>query len=99
MGGKISEERYLEMLEAYESEQSEIKVKLTEYENKKSIEKSTKNDVDKFIKLVNEYSDIKELTLLILSEFIEEIRLPNSFGSALLLQPFSSIYSSAHTKS
>ncbi|MCM1480088.1 MAG: recombinase family protein [Muribaculaceae bacterium] len=72
--GKISEERYLEMLAAYESEQAEIKSKLAEYEKKISAEKSTANDVEKFIKLVNEYGEIKELTPLILAEFVEEIR-------------------------
>lgn len=72
--GKISEERYLEMLASYESEQSEIKTKLSEYDKKISADKATNNDVERFIKLVNEYSNIKELTPLILAEFIEEIR-------------------------
>ncbi|MCM1479880.1 MAG: DUF4368 domain-containing protein, partial [Muribaculaceae bacterium] len=64
----------LEMLAAYESEQAEIKSKLAEYEEKISAEKSTANDVEKFIKLVNKYGEIKELTPLILAEFVEEIR-------------------------
>lgn len=72
--GKISEERYLEMLASYESEQSEIKVRLAKYEERISADKSAANDIERFIKLVNEYSDIKELTPLILAEFIEEIR-------------------------
>lgn len=72
--GKISEERYLEMLASYENEQSEVKAKLAEYEEKISSDKSAANDIERFIKLVNEYADIKELTPLILAEFIEEIR-------------------------
>ncbi|MCM1329524.1 MAG: DUF4368 domain-containing protein [Ruminococcus sp.] len=62
------------MLAAYESEQAEIKIKLAEYDEKISAENSSKNDIDRFIKLVSEYGDIKELTPLILAEFVEEIR-------------------------
>ncbi len=72
--GKLSEERYLEMLASYEAEQSEIKFKLADYEEKISADTTSKNDIDKFIKLVYEYSNIKELTPQILAEFIEEIR-------------------------
>lgn len=74
VNGKLSEERYLEMLANYESEQSEIKFKLADYEKKISEDKTSKNDIDKFIKLVNEYGNIKELSPQILAEFIEEIR-------------------------
>ena len=75
VNGKLSEERYLEMLANYESEQSEIKFKLADYEKKISEDKTSKNDIDKFIKLVNEYGNIKELSPQILAEFIEEIRI------------------------
>ncbi|MCM1523806.1 MAG: recombinase family protein [Ruminococcus sp.] len=72
--GKISEERYLEMLSTYESEQAEIKAKIAEYEEKISADNSSKNDIERFIKLVSKHSEIEELTPSILSEFVEEIR-------------------------
>lgn len=72
--GKITEERYLEMLSSYESEQSNIKLRLSEYEEKISSEKSAADDIESFIRLVNEYTKIKELTPSILAEFVQEIR-------------------------
>lgn len=73
VGGKISEEMYFEMLANYESEQSEIKEKLAEYDKKISENEVSKNDIDSFVKLVNRYENITEITQQILAEFVDKI--------------------------
>ena len=73
VGGKISEEMYFEMLANYESEQAEIKEKLAEYDKKISENDVSKNDIDSFVKLVNRYENITEITQQILAEFVDKI--------------------------
>lgn len=71
--GKISDERYFAMAEGYEKEQAEIDSKLAEYQAKIDERNTTRKGVDYFIKLVDKYSEINELTPQILSEFIDKI--------------------------
>lgn len=73
VGEKISDERYFAMLENYEKEQTEIKEKLTAYQEKIDEHTDSKKGVDYFLKLVNKYSKITELTPQILLEFIDKI--------------------------
>lgn len=73
VGGKISEEMYFEMLANYENEQAEIKEKLSEYDKKISENEVSKNDIDSFVKLVNRYENITEITQQILAEFVDKI--------------------------
>lgn len=71
--GKISDERYFTMAESYEKEQAEIKMKLTEYQEKINKHNDSKKGVDDFLKLVGKYSEITELTSQLLLEFIGKI--------------------------
>lgn len=73
VGEKISDERYFTMVESYEKEQSEIKEKLTTYQEKINEHNDEKKGVDYFLKLVNKHSQITELTPQILLEFIDKI--------------------------
>lgn len=70
---KISEERYFSMAESYEKEQAEIKEKLSEYQEKINVHNDNKKGVEYFLKLVEKYSEITELTPQILLEFIDKI--------------------------
>ena len=73
VAGKISDERFRKMMDAYEHEQEELAKKITELAA--SIRKSETLTVnaDYFLKLVNKYTDITELTTQIIREFIRKI--------------------------
>jgi hypothetical protein len=69
----ISTERFQFMLDGYESEQAELKIRRNDLEN--LIEEETKQttETDKFLKLVHSYTAVTELTPEIAREFIEKI--------------------------
>lgn len=66
-----SEERYLKLSECYEKEQSELTEKVRSL--KSAIDKhKQQNRIRDFIKLVDKYSDIKELTPEIIRPFMDK---------------------------
>ena len=71
--GKISEERFQVMLAGYEAEQSGLKAKTTELESLlgKAVQQTT--NIDNFLKLVRSHTEITELTVEIVHEFIQRI--------------------------
>lgn len=75
VNGRISDERYFKMTESYEKEQAEINEKLISYQEKIDAHNSGKRNVEYFLKLVNKYSEITELTPQILFEFIDRIEI------------------------
>lgn len=78
VSGNISDERYFTMAESYEKEQSEIKERLTAYQEKIDAHNDNKKSVDDFLKLVSKYSNVTELTPQILLEFIDKILIHQS---------------------
>lgn len=78
VSGNISDERYFSMAESYEKEQSEIKEKLTAYQEKIDAHNDNKKSVDDFLKLVDKYSEIDALTPQILIELIDKILIHQS---------------------
>lgn len=73
VAGKLSEERYLKLSENYETEQAELteKVKILKVETEKRRERQSR--IRDFMKLVDRYSDIKELTPEIIHSFVDRI--------------------------
>lgn len=71
--GNLSEERFLKLSEKYEEEQFELKAQIKNM--KKIVEEEKKHELNAngFLKIVRKYSDIEELTLDILQEFIDKI--------------------------
>ena len=71
--GKISDERYVTMSKGYENEQAELKEKskylLSEIEKADEIFTNAEN----FVKLIECYTDVKELNAKILNELIDRI--------------------------
>ena len=57
----------------YESEQSELKEKAKRLQESVQIEKTTEENLSKFIRLVKRYTEIPELTAEILNAFIDRI--------------------------
>lgn len=71
--GHLSEERYLKMTAQYEAEQQELKQKLSENKQLITSAEDMKSNVEDFISLVSQYSEITEVTSDILSELIDKI--------------------------
>ncbi len=71
--GNLSKERYTKMAQSYESEQETLKAEISEIENSlKETEKESYN-LAQFMKLVEKYVDVPELTPQIANEFIHRI--------------------------
>ena len=71
--GKISDERFAKMSASYESEQKQLKERVTElHETIHTAEEQTLN-TDRFLKLVRKYTDIQKLDAEIIREFVEKI--------------------------
>lgn len=74
--GKISDTRFTNLLDAYESSQVEYKNKIKDLEIKeKSKENSKKESYKKFFELIDEFDDISELTSELLYKVIDHIEI------------------------
>ena len=71
--GNLSEERFLKLSERYEEKQFELKAKIKNMKKIVAEEKKYELNADGFLKIVRKYSEIEELTLDILQEFIDKI--------------------------
>ena len=71
--GKISDERFSRMTEAYENEQKALENRVAEI--KKAIESAKEQNfkVDSFLGMVRKYTEIPELTAEIIRTFVEKI--------------------------
>lgn len=75
VSGKLSDERFEILSQDYEGEQATLSVRVQQLEQE--IESYTEKavNVERFLKIVDRYTDIKELTPEILREFIERIEI------------------------
>ena len=71
--GNLSEERFLKLSEKYEDEQFELKAQIKNMKKIVGEEKKHELNSDGFLKIVRKYTEIEELTLDILQEFIDKI--------------------------
>ena len=71
--GNLSEERFLKLSEKYEDEQFELKAQIKNMKKIVAEEKKHELNSDGFLKIVRKYTEIEELTLDILQEFIDKI--------------------------
>lgn len=71
--GKVSDERYEKISLKFETEQAELKAKVSDIEKELfSLEEETVN-IDKFLCIVRKYTEVEELTPAIIHEFIDKI--------------------------
>lgn len=70
---RITDERFEKLSTAYEDEQKNLQEKIAYLKKEITTMKEESESVDKFIKLVNKYSEINELDAEILRTFIEKI--------------------------
>ena len=76
VNGKISDMRFTNLMNTYESQQTGIKNKIKELESKeKTKEDSKKEAYKKFFELISEFDDIKELTPELLYKVIDHIEI------------------------
>jgi hypothetical protein len=73
--GKISDQQFSNLTADFESEKAKLKEVITTYETAKSDFEKSKQDVTKFIKIVDKYTEITELNYEILHEFIDRINI------------------------
>ncbi len=73
VSGKISDERFSMMSKGYEDEQSKLKQAVNEFTKFIETNEQKHTDVEQFLKIVRNRTEIKELTPEIMHEFIEKI--------------------------
>jgi DNA invertase Pin-like site-specific DNA recombinase len=73
ISGRLSDERFVKMLADYESEQSALTVTLKTLRTEIERIKAKTASVESFLKLVDRYSEITELTAEVARTFIEKI--------------------------
>jgi len=71
--GRISDERFQKLSYKYEDEQAELKQKIKHLKKVVSEEKSHEMNADGFLQTVRKYTDMTELSLEILTEFVDKI--------------------------
>ncbi|MBR6984837.1 MAG: recombinase family protein [Ruminococcus sp.] len=71
--GKISDDRYAQMTKTFEEEQAELKKSIPELTYEITTLKARSDAADKFTKVIDSYTDIKELNADILNELIDII--------------------------
>ena len=73
VSGKISEERYAKMSDTYETEQATLTERVKTLKTAIDSSKERRNRIRDFMKLVDKYSDIIELTPEIIRSFVDRI--------------------------
>lgn len=71
--GRISDKQFAVMTAGYDEERESLTQKIKNLENSINEKKERKNDIDRFVKLVRQYTEITELTYENVHEFIDRI--------------------------
>ncbi|TXT17052.1 MAG: hypothetical protein FD133_1566 [Erysipelotrichaceae bacterium] len=73
VSGKLNDERFSKLSATYETEQRDLRVKTSEYEEAISTQENQGVNVNSFLRIVRKYTEITELTAAMLNEFVEKI--------------------------
>lgn len=71
--GNLTDERFRKLTATYEQEQSELTEKVKMFRAELSETKNKLDNIDRFMSLVNKYTDVPELTPEIVREFIYKV--------------------------
>lgn len=71
--GIITEYTYSKVMEKYQKEQAELERQIAEAENTLDVAKETTSNAEKWVSLIKQYTDIKELTAPLLNALIDKI--------------------------
>ena len=82
--GKISDERFDSLAKKYEAEQTALKSEIVELKKALDVVNDEESNIREFLKVVNSYTEIEELTPEILNNFIDRIYIGEKYsdGSA-----------------
>jgi hypothetical protein len=78
--GMLADARFISLSQEYEAEQAELKHKIAEIQQQATKQKSDNENAVKFYNIVSKYTDIEELTVHILHELIDHIKIYNAVG-------------------
>ena len=73
VGGELSGERFIKMLDGFETEQTQLRTHCEQLRIVIAEDKDKTDDVERFIKLVRQFTDITELTTVIANSLIEKV--------------------------
>lgn len=71
--GRISEERYFLMVNDFESQQNEVKLKIEDLQKTSTADKQNTRSIDKFVEAISKYDDIVELNQYVLLDLVDKI--------------------------
>ena len=71
--GKLSDKRFAALSEEYETEQYELEQSLSKLQSELNAFTADTDRTERFINIVNKYTDLSELTPAMITEFIEKI--------------------------
>ena len=71
--GKISDERFMKLMQTYELEQQQLNAKVSELKNYLDNESNKKVNIDRFVNVVKKYTHIEKLDCEILREFVSKV--------------------------
>ena len=77
--GKLSDDRFIKLSRDYEQEQAQLKVVVETLGQKVKQQEQKKTNVRKFISVVKKYTDMTQLDATILREFVEQIRVSDTY--------------------
>jgi len=75
--GKIPAKHFDRLFNIYDTEQQELEKQIQYFEQEIESYHQRKVDTDKFLKMIEKYTDIDELTVPMINEYIEKVKLKN----------------------
>ena len=79
ISGKLSDERFIKLSRDYEQEQEQLKAVVETLGREVKQQEQKKTNVRKFISVVKKYTDMTQLDATILREFVEQIRVSDTY--------------------
>lgn len=73
--GKITDERFKKLSADYEAEQNSLRKESEMLENELAQSEETVNNVEYFLKIVRQYTDIQELNARVVNDLIDKIKI------------------------
>lgn len=79
ISGKLSDDRFIKLSRDYEQEQEQLKAVVETLGREVKQQEQKKTNIRKFISVVKKYTDMTQLDATILREFVEQIRVSDTY--------------------
>ena len=79
--GKISDERFVKLSQAYEEEQKQLQTSISDLTNKLTKQQEDSLNISKFMTRISKYTELPELTVEIVNELIDKIVIHKPTGT------------------